>query len=1059
MVGAKTDIESAERRAFAARFAALAALTGLAVLTLTSPVQAVSLQWHTQMSDADFHAAGGPYDLLPSAMAAGRYNRDGMSDLVFCSAAENACGLYYGAPGVGGNQLLGDPDILFVGPGGGFGAAAAFLGDLNGDGLEDLGIGGPGAVGEGGVLGGGSLWIFFGRSDGFTGAIGYYDANTTVFGAENLSGLGTAAAPAGDVDRDGYGDFWVTAPNATEAGTRVGEVLLYRGRDVWPTELYRSGAALRLVGTVFNGTFGRVLLGNNDLNGDGRFDLATASQRYRDASNTTVGAAFAFMGPFPTDGRTMNATGADLTIWGDANAPSLGSSLAFAVNFTKEGGRILMVGAPAYSNNTSTGGSLHLFKIIQAACCLNWHRWDAVGLLYTSEPNDQMGLSAAAGGDINHDGFPDLIIGAPSAEVGVKHDAGRVFIVYGNDTSRQPVLLTDRQEGFEGRGNNTVLGNLLLLTDFNGDGWSDLVLSSPGDGFSSPAGGAAYGFVGRPRNRPPSLDLAAHGNFTEGSIIQLLANLTDPDGDRLSWDWQSLPDGRPHSGAATVDANFSDEGNYTVTVSVFDGTLYNTTRILLQVQNLPPVCNITWYAPFVEGEAGQLSLEAHDPGRLDMWTYNWSGPVGLFVGSLSAVYEPQRAAPFQVNVTITDNDGGVGHCGVLVPVSNIPPEVAIQGPLVLYEGDVGIYTAAIQDPGAEDAFFMNWSTPLGLKNDSHYVYRAMHPGPAKIELLVTDLDGGETYASLDVNVRGIPPDVGLIMPNGATEGDALTFEIRQYTGEAFDPITVSWRICLFGKGEGNVYTVVKAESGEYCVQVIVFDDDFEAVTFNATIVVVNRGPLDGMRVRPDPGGNGTYQEGQTITLDAVVGAWETTPTAFIHYNWTIDGERISTARSTSFLAEAGRHQVSVEGIDKEGAVSVISRVIVVINNPPSARMNGPSLLVPGAVGEWTATATDVGGGDVRLSWDVDGVQMADGPSFRWSTSVVGAHVVRVTATDSAGATSVQMITVSVSPPPPTSAGIDLRWVAVPLGAAAAFAAGIMMGAWVIGKVRSRKPEE
>jgi hypothetical protein len=278
---------------------------------------AVSLQYHTQVSDADFWVSGGTQDLLGSALAAGRYNADNRSDLVACSAANNSCWLYYGRPAGGGGTSLGAPDITFVGPGGQFGASAAFLGDLNGDGAEDFGVGAPNSTGENGVLSGGSLWIFLGRKDGFTGSIGFYDAATTVFGAGAGDNLGVSAAPAGDVDRDGFGDFWVSAPNATEGGARVGEALLFRGRASFPTELYRTNASLRLTGAVDGGEFGRVLLGGQDLDGDGRLDLATSTTRYRDGSDTAVGAAFAFLGPLPTDGRLMNATRANITFWGD----------------------------------------------------------------------------------------------------------------------------------------------------------------------------------------------------------------------------------------------------------------------------------------------------------------------------------------------------------------------------------------------------------------------------------------------------------------------------------------------------------------------------------------------------------------------------------------------------------------------------------------------------------------------------------------------------------------------------------------------------------------------
>jgi hypothetical protein len=786
-------------RGGSARFLLAAAGLFALALAFTSSAQAVSLQWHTPVTDADFVSHGGGADLLPSSMATGFYNGDSRSDVVVCSVANDSCWLYYGKPGTSGGLQMADPAITFVGPNGGFGASVSFLGDINGDGFGDLAIGAPTSVGEGGVLSGGALWIFFGRNASFLGEIGYYDANITVFGAEAGDNLGFASAAAGDLDGDGYGDFWVSAPNASEGGARVGEVLLFRGGPSLPTVLYRAGAATRVVGTVPGGEFGRVLLNSTDLNGDGRFDLVTSTTRYRDLSNTSVGAAFGFLGPFILDGRTLNTTRATMTFWGNVLTPSLGSSLAFAPNFTKEGGRILFVGAPAYSNNTSSGGSLVLFRINQSLCCQVYQMWDAVGLLYTIEANDQMGLSVAAGGDIDHDGFPDLVVGAPSAKVGGHGNAGRVYIVYGNDTDRQPVLLDGLHEGIEGRGDLCFLGNIVVMGDINGDGWADFIASSPGDNGTYAAGGSAYGFLGRPRNRPPSAYLTVFGNLTEGSEILVRVQRTDPDFDRLTWYWEGFQDGQRRSGAEQVTLNFDDEGGITLTVTIFDGTLYNTSYIVITVINAPPVCEIYAVGPVVEGSPATFAINASDPGRFDQWNALWSGPRGLYPSGVTASYEPTRGGNVTIDVVIEDDDGGVSNCTLNVLIDNVPPSVAIRGPLILYEGDTGIYTAEVVDPGITDAFFYNWTTPDGASKADNTKFLALHVGRSRIELLVTDLDGGTTLASVLVEVKGTKPDVGILGPDTAKEGDEITFEVRQYSGFSYDPLTVAWNMCIPGQ--------------------------------------------------------------------------------------------------------------------------------------------------------------------------------------------------------------------------------------------------------------------
>jgi hypothetical protein len=1027
----------------------------LALLSATAPGAAISIQAHTQMTDADFVIGGGPHDLAPTSMAAGFYNGDNRSDLVVCSSENDTCWLFYGTKNVGKARQLSQPDITFLGPNGAFGSSANFIGDVNGDGLEDLAIGAINATGVGGVLTGGSLWVFFGRNDAFAGTVGYYDANTTIFGLNAGDNLGYSAAAAGDVNGDGFGDFWVSAPNRSDGSARVGAVFLFLGRASWPTELNEGTAALRLQGSSVGGGFGRVLLGAVDLNNDSKVDLLTSSSKYRDLSRTEVGAAFAFVGPLPTDGRTVNATRANMTFWGNSLVPTLGASLGFAPQFMKEPGRVVLIGAPVYSNNTSTGGGVYLFRIGPVACCASYNTWDAVGFIYTREANDQAGVAISAGCDIDHDGLPDLLIGAPNADVGNRLDAGRVFIVYGNDTSRQPWLLDGKVEGLEGKANRSLLGNLVLLADFNGDGWCDLIVGSPGDSPRSPQGGAVYGFVGRPRNRPPEVNFTVSGNLTEGSNITVRANISDPDDDVLTWTWSGAPNTGNSNNADSMNVTFPDDGTYTISVNVFDGTLHTVKGVDITVANLPPTCNFTVARPFREGDVGELLLHVSDPGVRDLWNVEWQVPPGVSTTGDSAVYQPKRGEDFQVNVTATDDDGGIGGCGMLVDVENVAPTVSIAGPTLLTEGDTTLYTATVSDRGTEDTFFYNWSGPEGNGNGTGLAFDPVRPGRFLIHLRVTDLDGGNGVANLTVTVLNVGPDVSLIMPGAAVEGETVDFQIKQYSGARFDPLTVSWGIGGGGYADGLFYRIARARPGTYNISVTVFDDDLTSVTFAPTFVVSNRAPLANVRVTPPA----PYHEGQLVTFEAILGPWESSPPSAIRYGWYLDGEFSSDDRVFVLTAKTGSHKVGVRATDLDGGVSWVNRSMSAENEPPVVRITGDDSLTPGELGIWHANASDSSGSAVTITWTVDGEEIAVGPELKWSSKAPGTHVIRVKADDGSGGVAGADMTITVSPPPSTSAGIDLKWIAIPIGAAAAFAAGILLGAYVVGRIRERREGE
>ena len=1049
--GAEHGTQSGLRAAVGA--AAAFALAFVLVLG-ASPGQAVSLQARTQVRDADFLVAGGPSDLLPTSMALGLFNDDSRSDLVVCSASNNTCWLFYGTGAVGGGVALGPPDVIFVGPYGEFGASATFVGDLNGDGFEELAVGAPNGTGVGGVLAGGSLWIFFGRPGEFSGQVGYYDANTTVFGTQAGGRLGFSAAPAGDVDRDGYGDLWVGAPGRSEGASGAGAVFLVPGRASWPTELNDSSAAERLLGAAPGGAFGRVLLGRVDLNNDSRPDLLVGSTKYPDRSGTAVGAAFAFLSPFGLSGETKNTTRANVTFWGNTLVPTLGASLAFAPDFLVEGGRNVFIGAPVYANNTSTGGSVYIYRGMNWACCQQQNTWDAAGLLYTIEAGDQAGSSIAAGGDIDHDGRPDLVVGAPNADVSGAADAGRVYILYGKDVSRQPLLLDNRSEGIEGRANRTLLGNLVVLGDFTGDGWADIVAGAPGDPVRSALGGAAYGFIGRPRNRPPQVAIKVAGNYTEGEFLTLKASLFDPDDDRLTF-WWEIPGADPFLNQTTVPVIYPDEGVFEITLTVSDGTLVNRTTIQLVINNSAPECDLALLGEAIEGQPTQVLLNVSDKGFYDTLSMAWQGPYGMLHANLSATYRPTRGGIFTVNVTVTDEDGAAGFCQLVVPITNVAPEVTLIGPSLLYEGDTALFTATVRDPGADDQFGFAWSGPESVGFEPSLVFEAKRPGDYVVSLAVTDLDGGVTFVNTTVRVVDLPPDGTLLPPGTIMEGEGVNLTVKQYTGFSYDPLTVSWFVCLQGYAEGMVYRIPRAPPGEHCVEVLVFDDDGSSSSQSLLLSVANRAPVSSVR----PLQSQPYLEGQPLGYEAVVGSWETTPVGSIEFLWYLDGIFQGDGRRIEFTAPFGSHTLRLRATDDDGASTSINISVTVENLPPTVIIQGPEALAPGALGVFHAEARDASGKAVRLMWDVDGVQMSAGADFEWTTKVPGTHIVRVTADDGGGGVSVAQVHVTVTPPASIGAGIDLRWVAIVMGAAAAFAAGLLLGGHIVARIRDRRRED
>ncbi|HKE49420.1 MAG TPA: FG-GAP-like repeat-containing protein [Rhodanobacteraceae bacterium] len=128
------------------------------------------------------------------------------------------------------------------------------------------------------------------------------------------------------------------------------------------------------------------------------------------------------------------------------------------------------------------------------------------------------GMSMAGGCDVNGDGIPDIVIGAPQAGV---PGGGEVYVVYGNASGAPlPASVNDADVAIVGENDGDGLGSAMACADFNGDGFDDLLMTAPG---YSPAGYAYVVYGGA--SLPNTIDLAALGG-TQGMRIPGLVSGT-----------------------------------------------------------------------------------------------------------------------------------------------------------------------------------------------------------------------------------------------------------------------------------------------------------------------------------------------------------------------------------------------------------------------------------------------------------------------------------------------------------------------------------------------------
>jgi hypothetical protein len=697
-----------------------------------------------------------------SVASAGDVNGDGYSDVIVGALAydagqsnEGAAFVFLGsATGISDASAASAATQLAAGEADAqFGASVASAGDVNGDVYADVIVGAPASDDTPLFTDSGSAFVFLGSASGI-------DANLAnaarLKSLQTDAQLGSSVATAGDVNHDGYADVIVGAPlyDATPLGANTGVALLFLGSASGIANGNPLTANTRIDSDQAGAQLGYSVATAGDVNGDGAADVIVGADRY-DAGEAGEGAAFVFLGSVLGIASGNQGT-ASARLESDQAYASLGRSVASAGDVNGDGYGDVIVDAQEYDAGQTDEGAVFVF-LGSASGIANGNPANAATQLETNSSEGVRVLSSlASAGDVNGDGYSDVVVGAPGYDAG-QLDEGAAFLLRGSAAGLvapgvEPVEL-ESTPGIESNQGSAFLGmSVGAAGDVNDDGFGDVIVGAPKYDSGQTNEGAAFIFNGSATGI--GIDLAsaaaqlesdkANANFGAG-----IASAGDVNGDGFgdvivgspTYDSygaafvfhgsaSGIADGNPATAAAQLhsdgDPNYRDVGNNVASAGDVNGDGYGDV-IATSFISVPEVGS--WTAAYIFHGSATGIADPHpvttlkldqDTGLSDRISsagdlnedgygdvvvgapgyYAGSGPEGaafVFLGSASGIPSglPQSAAArlesnqagarFGWSVAAGDVNGD-GHGDLIVGATHYEAGQSYEGAAFVFDG-------------------------------------------------------------------------------------------------------------------------------------------------------------------------------------------------------------------------------------------------------------------------------------------------------------------------------------------------------------------------------------
>lgn len=635
-------------------------------------------------------------------------------------------------------------------------------GDVNGDGYSDVIIGARDF--DNGENDEGKIFVYYGAAGGLS-----IIPNWATESNQTFAQLGWSVSSAGDINGDGYGDIIAGAPYFTNGG----KVLLFYGSLIglaatpdWTMQV-----------NVSNSEFGNTV-STGDVNGDGYSDVLVGAMGY---SNGEIGEGAAFVYHGSPSGLTSTfAVSCDAA---DQVGALLGVSVAGAGDINSDGYSDIMIAANSYNGVSADEGRVFVYHGSANGLGTTFNYFlDASDLA-----NSFFGKSVAPAGDVNGDGYADVIIGSHQYNDGANIREGRAYVYYGHAAGLS--LIPDRILDDANQPNSEFGNSVAGAGDVNGDGFSDVIVGAYFfDAGSNNNEGKAYIYHGSASglSATPTLTLNPT-NQASALFANSVSSAGDVNGDGYSdivvgaYFYSDFDNVLFFMGRAYV-YHGSPSGINPVPVNVLDGPAQDQANFGSSVASAGDV-NGDGFSDVIIGAFGYDDIGSFDEGRA--WIY-YGSAAGLNVASPATLDAANQInTQYGTSVASAGDVNGDGYSDVLIGAPLFDDGFADEGKVFLFYGSAtGVSATAdynVADANQSLAQFGNCVASAGDVN-----------GDGFSDVII----GAQLYND------GVNSDEGKVFVYYGNNGGGIRNNLRLYNTDLTTPIQQSNVLVpnLFGAG-------------------------------------------------------------------------------------------------------------------------------------------------------------------------------------------------------------------------------------------------------------------